>query len=81
MKPAVSEENLGREGSRNIKDNIAEKDTRRKLEISRMRKPAESDIRESSALSKLVDRDIKSRGNKEEGRSSCAGTESVRRLT
>ena len=44
MKPAVSEENLGREESRSRKEKVAESDIGRKLELSGMRKFAESDM-------------------------------------
>ena len=56
MKPTVREENLGREGK--IKEKIEENDTGRKLEFSRIRNSTESDIRESLALSNLIDSNI-----------------------
>ena len=81
IKPTVSEENLGREGRGNIKENIAENVTERKLELSRRRNSAERDIRESLALSKLINRNTKGGEDREVGIASHAGTESVRRQT
>ena len=81
MKPTVSEENLGREGSGNIKEKIAENDIGRKLELPRVRNSTESDIRESLTLSKLIVSDIQGGEDGEGGRASHSGRESLRRRT
>ena len=67
---------MGREESKNIKEKIAENDTGRKLEPSKMRNSPESDIRESLALSKLIDSDIKG-GETEKGVEHATPVQSV----
>ena len=69
------------EGSRNIKQNLRENDIGRKLEMTSMRNPAESHMRESLALSKLINSNLKGGDNAERGRTSCTGKESWRRGT
>ena len=81
MKPTVNEESLGREGSGNIKENITNNDIGRKLEITRMRNSAESNIRESLALSKLINSNLQGGKDGKGGRTSDMGMESWRRWT
>ena len=76
MKPTVNEENLGRDESGNIKENIMENDIGRKLEITRMRNPAESEMRKSLAISKLINSNLQGGYNGEGGRTSHTGAES-----
>ena len=70
MKPIVNEDSLGREGSKSLKETITENYIERKLELPRMRNSAESDIRESLALSKLIVSDLQIREDGEGGRTS-----------
>ena len=81
MKPTVNDENLGRDESENIKENIMENDIGRKLEITRRRNPAESDMRESLALSKLINSNLQGGDDQEGGRTRRKGAESWRRQT
>ena len=67
--------------SGNIKENIMENDIGRKLEITRIWNPAESDMRESLAFSKMINSNLQGGYDREGGRTSCTGPERCRRWT
>ena len=65
----------------NIKENITKNYIGRKLEITRMRNPAESDLRESLKLLYLINSNFRGGDDMEGGRTSRPGAESWRRQT
>ena len=65
----------------NIKENITKNYIGRKLEITRMRNPAESDLRESLTLSSLINSNLQGGDDSEGGRTSCTDAESQKRRT